>query len=170
MAERRDYLELALKHCERLGRLATELFELTVLETRDTPLQLEPFSLSELTHDVAQKFGLEIEKKHISGLSGEAFDKEVKGYVEDLDGFLSKHNIKLDAVVGRGGFLNRETTHISCGTYQVADIIDGKAKVDEGIVAAVRDYPEMDHASNLGIPIAAQIAEKYNIPAFLSTG
>jgi two-component system, OmpR family, sensor kinase len=54
-AEQRSYLEIAIRHSERLGRLVEELFELARLESGHTPLQREPFALSELVQDVVQK-------------------------------------------------------------------------------------------------------------------
>lgn len=108
----------------------------------------------------------EIEKKHTSGLKGEDFDNEVATYCEDLSDFMNKNGNELDAVVGRGGFLNREHTHVSCGTFQVATMENGEVVVDKNIVSAVTEKAEMDHASNLGIPIAAMLAKKYNVPAF----
>jgi len=64
--EQRRYVELALKHCQRLGQLTEELFELAKLESDKPPLHIEPFSLTELAQDVAQKFRLEAEKRSIS--------------------------------------------------------------------------------------------------------
>lgn len=44
--ERRQSLEIATKHSERLGRLISALFELSKLALRETALRVEPFSLS----------------------------------------------------------------------------------------------------------------------------
>ena len=63
--ERRHYVELALKHSQRLGRLTGELFELAKLESDRPPVQIESFSLAELVQDVAQKFRLEAEQRRI---------------------------------------------------------------------------------------------------------
>ncbi|MBL8473369.1 MAG: hypothetical protein KF778_03645 [Rhodocyclaceae bacterium] len=56
--EERNYLEVAAKHTERLGRLVNELFELTKLEADRVELQKEVFPLAELAQDVAQKLKL----------------------------------------------------------------------------------------------------------------
>ncbi len=64
--DQRRYVELALKHCHRLGQLTDELFELAKLESDKPPIQIESFSLAELAQDVAQKFRLEAEKRRIS--------------------------------------------------------------------------------------------------------
>lgn len=68
--EQRNYLEIATKHSERLGKLVSELFELAKLDSRETQPQIEPFSLGELVQDVIQKFRLPAEKKRI-GLRSE---------------------------------------------------------------------------------------------------
>ncbi len=65
-AEKRRYLELAVRQGDRLARLIAELFELTMLDSTGTRLNFEPFSLSELVQDVAQKFRPEAERKQLS--------------------------------------------------------------------------------------------------------
>jgi two-component system OmpR family sensor kinase len=63
--ERRNYLEIAIKHCDRLSKLVHELFELARLDSQETKLKPEPFNLSELVQDVVQKFQLAAEEKNI---------------------------------------------------------------------------------------------------------
>jgi len=53
--ERKKYLQVAHKHCERLNSLVVDLFELAKLDARETKLNLEPFSLAELIQDVVQE-------------------------------------------------------------------------------------------------------------------
>ncbi|MFN2634923.1 MAG: sensor histidine kinase, partial [Thermoanaerobaculia bacterium] len=65
-SERRDYLETAARHSESLGKLVSELFELATLDSRQTLLEMEPFSLAELVQDVVQKFRLAAEKKGVT--------------------------------------------------------------------------------------------------------
>jgi len=57
--ERHGYLQIATRHCERLGKLVGDLFELTRLEAREVRPNLEPFPIAELAQDVAQKFELQ---------------------------------------------------------------------------------------------------------------
>ena len=64
--QQRDYLEIALRHSERLGKLVSELFELAKLDAQLAPLALEPFSLSELVQDVVQEFQLAAQKKGVT--------------------------------------------------------------------------------------------------------
>lgn len=65
-AEKRRYLNLALKHSEYLGRLTGQLFELTTLESGDRKLDFESFPIAELVQDVAQKFRPEAERRKLS--------------------------------------------------------------------------------------------------------
>jgi len=64
--ERRDYLKIAIRHCERLNALVADLFELARLDSRETTIHCEPFSLAELVQDVAQKFQLPATEKKVS--------------------------------------------------------------------------------------------------------
>jgi signal transduction histidine kinase len=64
-AEERNYLETAVRHSERLGRLVGDLFELTKLEADEVQPQLEEFSLAELAHDVVQKFALDATRRQV---------------------------------------------------------------------------------------------------------
>lgn len=65
-SERNDYIETALRHSDRLTQLVSELFELAKLDaTREAP-QREPFAITELVYDVAQKFRLRMEQAGIA--------------------------------------------------------------------------------------------------------
>jgi len=64
--ERRNYLEITRKHSLRLGRLISDLFELSKLEAASIKPQMEQFSLAELLQDVTQEFALEAERKGIT--------------------------------------------------------------------------------------------------------
>ena len=59
---------------------------------------------------------------------------------------------RLDAVVGRGGFIKP----VESGTYQINQAMLTDLKT-----------PAYDHPSNLGAPLAWQIAQDLNIPAYL---
>jgi two-component system OmpR family sensor kinase len=63
--ERRNYLEIAIKHCKRLNALVNELLELAKLDSDEISLHREPFNLSELVQDVLQKFQLRAKEKQI---------------------------------------------------------------------------------------------------------
>lgn len=63
--EKKHYIQIALQHSERLRKLISELFELSTLENQGAELHFEPFSMSELVHDVTQKFQLEAQEKNL---------------------------------------------------------------------------------------------------------
>ncbi len=56
--QRREYLEIALVHAKRLGRLVSDLFELAKLDALHEPLERERMPVGELVQDVAQKYRL----------------------------------------------------------------------------------------------------------------
>jgi two-component system OmpR family sensor kinase len=64
--ERRNYLNIAIRHCERLSKLVGELIELAKLESLEVSVKKEPFNLGELVQDVIQKFKLRAEEKQVS--------------------------------------------------------------------------------------------------------
>jgi two-component system OmpR family sensor kinase len=64
--EQKQYLETAINHSKRLGKLITELFELSKLESRETEVKAEPFHIGELVQDMVQKNELLAQKKNIT--------------------------------------------------------------------------------------------------------
>jgi signal transduction histidine kinase len=64
-AQRRSYLDTAIRHCKRLSKLVTELFELAKLDSYEISLEREAFNLGELVQDVVQKFQLKAAEKKI---------------------------------------------------------------------------------------------------------
>ncbi|MGD2053127.1 MAG: ATP-binding protein [Gammaproteobacteria bacterium] len=63
--EQKQYLETALSHSEHLARLVEELFELARLDSCETVVYSEPFSMCELVQDVAQKYRLLAEERAV---------------------------------------------------------------------------------------------------------
>ena len=72
----------------------------------------------------------------------------------------------IDAISARGGLLPRPKGGLKGGTYIIADKRDGDVIVDDQIVAGVRDHALMPHASNIAIPVAAELARRLKVPAF----
>lgn len=62
-ADRRDYLEIALRDAQQIQALIDELFELARLDFDGYRIEAEPVQLGELARDVAQKLGLEAERR-----------------------------------------------------------------------------------------------------------
>lgn len=64
--DRKNFMEIAFKHCRRLTQLVKELFELSKLDAGREAPELENFSLAELLQDVVQKYSLLAQQKNIS--------------------------------------------------------------------------------------------------------
>ena len=64
--ERKQFLEVAYSQSKRLSTLVDELFELAKLDSCESVVYAEPFSLGELMYDVGQKFKLRAEEKNIN--------------------------------------------------------------------------------------------------------
>jgi len=80
---------------------------------------------------------------------------------------LKEHGIeRLDAVSGCGGFLPCPPEKLQSGTYRIAEVSDGRVVVDQRMLEAALQYPEKEHASTLGVPLAAELARHFHIPAF----
>ena len=80
---------------------------------------------------------------------GNIFDQFQYRYQAIIDILKQKNITELDAVVGRGGMLPPLTS----GTYQINDKM-----LDD-----LQNHAQANHASNLGAPIALEVAKKYNI-------
>jgi len=63
--EQSRYLNIAIGHSQRLSQLVDELFELARLDSCETEITIEPFSLGDLIQDVAQKFHLRAQQNRI---------------------------------------------------------------------------------------------------------
>lgn len=63
--EKQQYLQTALNHSQHLGKLVEELFELARLDSCESVVYSEPFSMCELVQDVAQMYELRAQQKDI---------------------------------------------------------------------------------------------------------
>ncbi|HDP34456.1 MAG TPA: butyrate kinase [Candidatus Hydrogenedentes bacterium] len=75
---------------------------------------------------------------------------------------------KVDAIAARGGFVPRPSEKVSGGTYIIAGKRNGKIVVNKALVNAMLEHPEKQHASNLGIPVAAVLADALKAPAYFT--
>ncbi len=64
--QRIQYLTIASKHCERMGKLIEELFELGTLDSPSIVLNEETFDIGDLMSDIVLKFQLRAEQQHIN--------------------------------------------------------------------------------------------------------
>ena len=102
------------------------------------------------------------------GLPGRDMQAEVRRRCEMVGAFLREKKVKgVDAVVGRGGFLKRPSRKLAGGTYVVAERKGRKVRLEQDILDGVTLHAEMDHASNLGIPMAAHFATAFGVPAYV---
>ncbi|HEX9842137.1 MAG TPA: HAMP domain-containing sensor histidine kinase, partial [bacterium] len=65
-AERRRFVEIIHNNVQRLGRLVSELFELSRLEAQQIRPVLEPFALSELAQDVVVKLQPQAQERGVA--------------------------------------------------------------------------------------------------------
>lgn len=79
--EKLQYIRQALKSSERLNHLISELFELAKLDAHETVPHKESFNLTELAHDVVQKFQLKAKEKQIN-LKLQADDNALFAYAD----------------------------------------------------------------------------------------
>jgi len=63
--QKAQYLKISIEHSKHLSRLVAELFELAKLDSCESIISAEPFSLAELIQDIIQKFTLKAHKKGI---------------------------------------------------------------------------------------------------------
>lgn len=101
-----------------------------------------------------------------ASLRGEEAEREIARYGRAIEEFLTAHGLAPDAVVGRGGFIRCDHCRIRAGVYEVVALDQGRAVLRQDIYRGVTASPELDHASNFGIPVAARVALDLNIPAF----
>jgi len=64
--EQHKYLDIIFRSCGRLQKLVEELFELSKLQANQVKPNKEPFSISELVYDIANKYRILSQKKGIS--------------------------------------------------------------------------------------------------------
>ena len=135
-------------------------FKILTLNPGSTSTKIAVFKNEECLH--------EVEIAQDADASGAVdMDSRVKQRVALVNDFLRENKVRgINAVVGRGGFLKRPAGKLAGGTYQVATVKDRKVRLNQDLIDGVSIHAEMDHASNLGIPMAALFAKKLGVPAF----
>lgn len=100
--------------------------------------------------------------------SAEERRRQTAQLVENIQNVLEAQGWRrLDALAARGGFIPRPPQKLRGGVYRVAEVHGEEVAADEALVNAMLERPEKDHASNLGIPVAAALARILKIPAFV---
>lgn len=165
-SQKQDYLAIAHKQSERLGKLISELFELAKLDNHQVVPVFEQFPLAELVFDITQRFQLKAQQK---GVSLKVENHLVSPFVEADVGLLERvfQNLIENAL--------RYTAAGGTITLAVVDA-DGKVQVrvaDTGTGIEADDLPKVfdwffrakqtDSAQNeragLGLAIAKRIVE-----------
>jgi signal transduction histidine kinase len=155
-----------LKHSRRLGRLIEELFELATLDSRDTRLHSETFSLGELVQDVAQQFRPEAQSR---GLRLETRIPEATTFVSGDIGLVERllENLIENAIkyTPAGGTVSLSLEPGEDGVLtRVADTGRGIARKDVGRVFERFYRGDGRHAGapegvGLGLAIASRIVQ-----------
>jgi len=70
-------------------------------------------------------------------------------------------------ISGRGGFLPRPENKLPSGTFLLAHVDQGNVIVEPDILTGSLECPDMAHMSNLGPPLAAELARHFKIPAYI---
>ena len=164
--ENRSYLQVATRHCERLAKLVSDLFELTKLEAREAALEIEEFPLPELAQDVVQKFELKARQRNIHLAMG--FDPNcpfARGDIGMIERVLE--NLIENALrhTPAGGDIH---VHVGPAGEQVEmRVADNGEGIPAGQIAGVFDrYYQVDRgesgaagAAGLGLAITRRIVE-----------
>ncbi|HOY22689.1 MAG TPA: HAMP domain-containing sensor histidine kinase [Cellvibrio sp.] len=167
--ERKNYIEIAYKHCGRLTQLVKELFELSKLDAGRISPQYENFSLAELLQDVAQKFSLAAHNKDITITtpnSSQLFMVNADiGLIERVLENLIDNALRYTPTGGRIQLsLTQQQTHVDVGIQ------------DTGIGLTEEDIPHIferyyrgqkpteyqEQSTGLGLAIVKRILELHN--------
>ncbi len=164
--EQRNYLEIATKHSEQLGKLVAELFELAKLDSHETQPHLEPFSLGELVQDVVQKFRLVAEKKQLRLQTNFRADlpfvlanvglieRVLENLIENALRHTQEHGTVTVALFRENGQIRAQVTDTGCGIppVELPYIFDRFYRVG-------KSHQERSGGAGLGLAIAKRILE-----------
>lgn len=105
LQDRKNYLTIALKNCQRLTQLIGAVFELAKLDSKGVKPQLETFSLSELAQDIVHQYELISAQKSIE-LTLKMKEKDIYinadiGLIERVFQNLIDNAIKFSAAGGK---------------------------------------------------------------------
>ena len=166
--ERKEYVHIALKQSERLGRLIKELFELAMLDNQSSPVQHESFSLSELAQDVVQKYQNLAKDKNLiieTDFQDNAFvsadialiERVFENLLENAIKYTPKGgNVKLSIKSHNNSiFINVSDTGIGIPESDIPHIFERFYRVDKSRTNAAE-------GTGLGLAIANRILQLHN--------
>ena len=164
--EKRNHLEVAMKHAIHLSKLVGDLFELSKLEANEVKPQLEPFALQELVQDVIHKF--ELKARQYGVLLTQQLEKEPPYVYGDI-GLIERvlDNLLDNALrhTSRGGSVTVVLTpHENTVSLEVIDTGCGIAPQDmpyifDRFYAKTESHQEGSKGTGLGLAIARHIVE-----------
>jgi two-component system, OmpR family, sensor kinase len=164
--EQRDYLGIAMKHGEQLGKLIAELFELAKLNSQEMMPHVEPFSLGELVQDVVQKLKFVAEKKQVNlqtniradlpfvsadiGLIERAFENLIENAIRHTP----ENGVVTVTLNRKGEKLSAEVSDTGCGISQedLPFIFDRYYRASNGL-------QDRSTGAGLGLAITKRILE-----------
>jgi len=131
--------------------VAGKTYRVLAVNPGSTSVKLAVYENDKCIHDSEAEYDMPVN----AGSDGR--DGQIEYLAKLAEAELEKWgNVTIDAVAGRGGFLPRQTKPVEAGAYII----------DHAIISAILDHPERNHASNFGIPVAALLSEKLNVPAY----
>lgn len=155
-AQRRSYLDTAVRQSEHLGTLIDELFELAKLDFKGVTLQREAFQLAELAGDVLQKFELVAAGQQI------ALELDAPHELPLVDADLSLVERVFDNLIGNalkhtaaGGRVRLELRGVAGGEGVEAAVVDDGAGIAEADLPHVFDrFYRAGNQSGAGLGLA----------------
>jgi len=168
--ERKSYLDLAAKHAKNVSQLVSQIFELATLESGGLQPSPEPFSLSELAHDVAQKFQPLLAQKNL------ALETNIPEGTPYVSGDIALIERVLDNLIENAIKYTRNGGRIEL-SLRVADHQIATEIIDNGIGISADEIPQIfdrfyrgapdvegsaPKGTGLGLAIAKRILQLHN--------
>ncbi len=167
-AQRAQYLEVALKHSERLGRLIEQVFALAKLDDPEAQPSRERFSLGELAGDIAAKHRLRADAAGVLLQMDIAVDTPpVHADIAMFERLIENLLDNALKFTPRGGRVSIAVRHTAAGV--LLEVVDtgGGIAVDELPRVFDRFYRGQDvrgDSSGLGLAIVKRVAELHGVP------
>jgi signal transduction histidine kinase len=172
-SEQLKYLEIIYSSCERLKKLVRELFELSKLQNNQVKLSLEPFSISELILDIANKYRIISQKK---GISLNVFTAKetpmVKADIWLIDRVLQNLIDNAIRFCNEGDYINIKVSHEKNGKVEISISDSGEGiSPDELPYIYDRYYKGKKYSdgTGLGLAIVKKIIDLHNTSIIVSS-
>ncbi len=164
--EQIKYIEIIYNSCERLKNLVAELFELSKLQTNQVKLNKEPFSITELVSDVANKYRIISQKKGISINTFISKDiPAVEADVSLIDRVLQNLIDNAIKFCREGDFINIEIQLASPGKVNITIADSGEGISSEELPYIFERYYKgkvYNESTGLGLAIVKKIIDLHH--------